>query len=789
MLRKSQPGGRHSAESVPDHQTGGEAEGKSDDAWAGSPVRDATPRLPQRYERFIRAFAVITLAFTTYYISWRWIETINWSAWWFSIPLAAAETYILVSAVLTVFTAWKPKRRTPIPAPEGLSVDVFITTYDESLEIIRRTALGARAIRYPHRTYILDDGKRDAVQELAEELGIGYIRREGNDHAKAGNLNHALAETEGDFILQLDADHVPLPHILDRLLGFFNDPDVAFVQSPQDFYNTDSFSYDVNEEARRLWEEQRIFFSLLQPGKDHWNAAFFCGSCGVLRRSAFEEIGGFRTETITEDMETSLVLHARGWKSVYYGESLAYGLAPASAGQYAVQRLRWGQGSMQVLRKYKPLRHKGLSWPQRLCYFSSTLGYLDGPVKLVLYLAPVVFFFTGILPIHVEERAFLVRFLPYLVLNLIMFELLFRGTGFLLIAERYNMAKFWIYTLALSGFFARGKLDFNVTPKGQGDVPFRTYAPQLILAILTVTSIVFGTVAFAQGWVRYDAPGWGSGAFWFNFGWAAYNLYFAVHVVRLSLQYRQQRLDERFRSAMPLRVEVHEEDHGSRGADHWQQVPAVSVNLNPDGVGFRSTLPISPGSRTRIHLPLETRHLTVPGRVVHRDRRTVAGIEVFVYGVEFEDLPAADRDAIDLHCAHHEVPAQRLAYEEKNQSLRKLARTLRDPRRERRRPINLPATITAEGFGGEARLGYLVESSSTGARLVVDRHVPPGSRLRYDVAEADMSRGGVVASVRHMSTPMGTMYALGVRTRADTNGSAPGGVEQRRIHKAGTAAA
>ena len=113
--------------------------------------------------------------------------------------------------------------------------------------------------------------------------------------------------------------------------GFFEDPEVAFVQSPQDFYNTNSFSYSVDDRGRRLWEEQRIFFSLLQPGKDNWNAAFFCGSCGVIRREALEDIGGFSTETITEDMETSLVLHSRGWKSVYYGESLAYGLAASSA--------------------------------------------------------------------------------------------------------------------------------------------------------------------------------------------------------------------------------------------------------------------------------------------------------------------------------------------------------------------------------------------------------------------------------------------------------------------------
>ena len=165
----------------------------------------------------------------------------------------------------------------------GLSVDVFITNFDEPLEVLRRTAIGARAIKYPHRTYMLD-GKRDEVKAMAGLSSIGGARREGNANAKAGNLNNALKVTHGEFILQLDADHVPLPNILDRLLGYFGDERVAFAQSPQDFYNTDSFTHVVNEEGRSLWEENRIFFSLLQPGKDRWNAAFFCGSCGVLRQ-------------------------------------------------------------------------------------------------------------------------------------------------------------------------------------------------------------------------------------------------------------------------------------------------------------------------------------------------------------------------------------------------------------------------------------------------------------------------------------------------------------------------
>src|SRR2546423_7227701 len=395
--------------------------------------RDAIPRLPRGQEIFTRAFAAVAWLYGLYWIIWRWTYSLNMRSPIFSILLIVAETYGLINSFFLIATVWRLKYRDSPPAPEGLSVDVFITNFDEPLEVLRRTAIGARAIRYPHRTFMLDDGKREEGKAMAGSLGIAYIRREGNQNAKAGNLNHALSVTDGQFILQLDADHVPLPNILDRLLGYFQDPGVAFVQSPQDFYNTDSFTHVVIEEGRSLWEENRIFFSLLQPGKDHWNAAFFCGSCGVLRRTAFEEIGGFSTKTVTEDMETSIVLHGRGWKSVYHGETLAYGLAPSSAFAYHVQRLRWGQGSMQILRKLNPLTYPGLTVPQRLAYLSSTATYLDGIQKLVFYLSPVVFFMTGWLPVNVTNAQLLTRLVPYVILTVMSFALLSHATDWFLI--------------------------------------------------------------------------------------------------------------------------------------------------------------------------------------------------------------------------------------------------------------------------------------------------------------------------------------------------------------------
>jgi cellulose synthase (UDP-forming) len=723
--------------------------------------RDSTPH-PSRGQEFVtRVIAVITLAYATYYVAWRWAETLNPDALWFSIPLVTAETYGLLTSFYFVFTVWSLRRRRPRPAPEGLSVDVFITCYDEPLEILRRTAIGARGISYPHRTFMLDDGKRDEVEALCAELSIEYIRREGNDHAKAGNLNNALRVTDGELILQLDADHVPLPHILDRLLGFFDDPEVAFVQSPQDFYNTDSFTHDVSEEGRRMWEEQRIFFSLIQPGKDRWNAAFFCGSCGVVRRSAFEEIGGFSTETITEDMETSLLLHARGWKSVYYGESLAYGLAPGSAAAFHVQRLRWGQGSMQILKKFNPLTHPGLSVPQRICYFASVTSYLDGFQKLILYGAPLAFFLTGAFPIRVSNDEFLVRFVPYLILSLLMFETLARGMGYLWIAERYNMAKFWTYVRAVSGYFARGKLKFNVTPKGAGHVPFRTYAPQVVLIVATILAVVWSLVAYELGIVSYDVPGWGTLAFGLNLAWAGWNLFLAAYVVRLSIALRQQRDDHRFADRFPLRV-WRIGPSGRIGRTHV----GLTDDLNGSGLRFRSMSPLAEGSRVHLQLPLVTGEVEVEGTVVHLN--TSGRGSLHTHGVRFQDVPLNVRDAIELHCTQHAVPIWQNQFRTAFDLAARTRQWFRNSRDERRTRVRLPATLTVEkgarGVKGPAtRLAFLEEVSRRGARLIVDEPVPPGTRVCFRVPDGGVEGEGHVVFSRALETSLGVRFALGVR--------------------------
>lgn len=725
-------------------------------------VRTVTPRLPEWRENIIRGIAVIALLYATYWIWWRWTNTINTDprAIAPSLTLLFAETWAYLNMCMFVFLVWRLKERDPGPAPDGRTVDVFITCYNEPLEVLRRTVIGARAIDYPHRTYMLDDGKRDEVQAMCEELGIGYIRRTHNLNAKAGNLNFAMSVTNGEFILQLDADHVPLPNILDRMLGYFNDPKMAVVQSPQDFYNVDSFTHVVNDEGRRLWEENRIFYSLIQPGRDNWNASFFCGSCGIIRRSALDAIGGFASQTIIEDMETTMQFHANGFNSAYHNETLAYGLAPGSADAYHVQRLRWGQGAMQILRKLKPLTMRGLNLQQRISYFAGTAAYIEGWQKAVFYLMPLFYFYTGILPVGGNQRDFLIRLFPYIAIAILAFELLSRGTGYLFLSERFTMVRVWTYMMAAFALFTTKPLKFNVTPKGQTGVPFHTYAPQLFLLILSIIAPIWATVAYHQHWIDYTAPGWGSIAFWMNGGWALWNCYFAFFVVRHSLVMNQQREDHRFAAQMAIVVTAEEE--GQRIL-----APAITTDLNPAGLGFKSTRRFEVETPVRMMLSLASEQVEVHGTVRHVAEERSSYGNVFVHGVLFGNMPMETRDAIELHCTHHAMPMWRLQYRQSIDIVTRAGEVMRNLRGDKRRLVGLPATvhvIAGDGLDAGDLPGSLIldEMSERGARLISTEPIAPQTTIRFEVPGTTISASGTVRHVRSLETPAHVLFSMGV---------------------------
>jgi cellulose synthase (UDP-forming) len=301
------------------------------------------------------------------------------------------------------------------------------------------------------------------------------------------------------MVVVFDADHAPRRDFLVKTLGYFEDDEVGFVQTPQDFYNLDSYQHRWRGKGRTVWTEQALFFRVIQRGKDYWNAAFFCGSCAIVRRSVLDEIGGFATGTVTEDLHTSLRIHAAAYKSVYHAEPLAFGLAPESIEPFIGQRVRWGQGAMHVWRKEGILSHRGLSLAQRLNYLASALTYFDGWQKGIFYFAPAVVLLTGLLPLLATTPEFLLHFLPYYLLTFWVFEEAGRGYGRSLFIEQYNMARFAAFAWAtLALIFPRMK--FRVTAKGAGASrsAIRFTAPQW--AVLAINGLALPVGAAIYMW-------------------------------------------------------------------------------------------------------------------------------------------------------------------------------------------------------------------------------------------------------------------------------------------------
>ncbi|HEU5141812.1 MAG TPA: glycosyltransferase family 2 protein, partial [Solirubrobacterales bacterium] len=346
-----------------------------------------------------------------------------------------------------------------------------------------------RALTYPHTTWLLDDGRRPEMEELAKAAGARYLTRPDNSHAKAGNINAALPRTDGELVLMLDADHVPMPDALDAMIGYFDDERVALVQSPHDFFNHDSVQHYVVGR-----HEQSLFYRVVCPGKDRHGAAYWCGSAALLRREALLEIGGVATETIAEDFHTTIRLQRHGWTSRYHDEVLVQGLAPHDLDGYLLQRDRWARGNLAVFTlRESPLRARELTPLQRLSYFVSLAAYLAPPMRLLLLATLGLVIWTGELPMKVSIAALAALWLPSVSLNLLAGSALARGYMRIGETAHYELMTMEIYTRALRCIFVPGRTAFKVTPKQGADAGGLQAVRKLRLVVLAAVVLGVGT--------------------------------------------------------------------------------------------------------------------------------------------------------------------------------------------------------------------------------------------------------------------------------------------------------
>ena len=437
------------------------------------------------------------------YLTWRVAYTlpasgINAVAAW---VLVAFEAIPLVGMGSRIVTLWNIDSAAPAPvteAPGGMRVAVLIPTYDEPAEVIAPTIAASCELEPAHETWVLDDGERPWVEEICRQYGARYVCRPVHDHAKAGNLNHALdlmehEAAEGlaeriDLIAVLDCDHVPLPTFLTATLGWFEDPEIALVQGAQAFYNAGAFDDDgVNG-------EQGLFFNVLMAARNRRDAGpFWCGSTAILRTAALREIGGVATDTIVEDMHTTLGLLRAGWRTAYHHQTLAVGLAPATADEYLLQRRRWGLGLMQVLVKERLWSSKRyLSWRNYYECFTGAVWWLEGLGTLLLLMVPIALLMSGAQTSTANPWTFSAVFATTFAVRLWGMKRLFRHQLSWPNALALRVLRIPVGLSCAWWLLTRRTLEFQVTPKGGSDERVRGRVPRIIWFLVASLLAVIG---------------------------------------------------------------------------------------------------------------------------------------------------------------------------------------------------------------------------------------------------------------------------------------------------------
>jgi cellulose synthase (UDP-forming) len=417
----------------------------------------------------------------------------NWEVWYVYVPFIVADASFFALYLLTCSNLWLKRYHDPhgIDPDCVRNVDVFIPVCGEPLDVVEPTIAAAVAIDYERKqVYVLDDGKSDAVKRLAEKYGASYIRRPGHEDRKAGNLNYALARTGGELILALDSDQVAQPDIIKRIAGYFRVQRIAFVQTRQSFKLPEHDPWG---------NADNVFYEAIQSGKDYDNSAISCGSGVMYRRKALEDVGGFSTWNFVEDLHTSFRLHDKGWHSVYYNVPLTIGTAPEEVVSQTKQRWTWAVDSMRILFWDCPLKHRALTWPQRLQYFHFGYYYITIGVFLpiMIFIVPQWALFSHKFVLTIPPLMYVAARLPYFVLQGISDKLMTNRV----VSFKSNQAQaslFAVYFDAIrAALLAKTRVpEYVVTRKHAGHDPFRTRLakclPHIVVMAVSLSAIVYG---------------------------------------------------------------------------------------------------------------------------------------------------------------------------------------------------------------------------------------------------------------------------------------------------------
>jgi cellulose synthase (UDP-forming) len=553
----------------------------------------------------------LSLLVTMRYLYYRSSYTLNLDGWLnslFSILLYTAELYAIATLALAYFQTLKIKSRQSVdlkdfPQEQWFSVDIYIPTYNEDVEIVRKTVLGALAIDYPDnkkQVYVLDDGRaekyrdrREQLRLMCAELGCTMLTRDDNNHAKAGNINTALNKTNGDLVLILDCDHIPTRCFLQETTGFFYNEKVSLVQTPHWFYNPDPFERNLLT-GGEIPVGNELFYKVLQKGNDFWNAAFFCGSAAVVRRNHLLELGGIATETVTEDCHTSLRLHSLGYETVYYDKIMVAGLAPEKFSAYVGQQVRWARGMAQILRLENPLfnRKLKLRLAQRICYFSATSHFFYGFPRLMYAIAPALFLLFGVNSVKGLGLETLAYALPHIVLSMQTNHIPYKHVRFSFWNEIYEFALSFQAGIVTLLALVNPKLgSFNVTDKGL-TVTKRSFDLDSMRYLVILGAIAGASLLVVPFWLIISPEN--TQAVLINAVWCIFNLVLVLAACLVAFE--QPQLRRAHRLPRQLSAVIHSDQQSWTGAtvnisetgaqillDVWPNIPdQIRVELVGD---------------------------------------------------------------------------------------------------------------------------------------------------------------------------------------------------------------
>ena len=459
-------------------------------------------------------FLIAVFIAAMYYLIWC-VANAQWQHWYMAIPFLATESVFLILFLLWANVLWNKRFHRPEGPPLekiDFSVDLFIPVCGEPIEIIEATVGAALAIRYPNKTvYVLDDGDDPEVKTCCDRLGVSYLCRPTHENRKAGNLNFGLAHSKGDLVLTLDADQVPQPDLIDRVIAYFSLPTIGFVQTKQQF---------ILPHGDPWGNADVVFYEVMQAGKDYDNAAISCGSGVMYRRSALSSIGGFSSWNFVEDLHTSFLLHDHGWRSVYHGVSYTTGTAPVEVVDHVKQRWQWAVDSLRIFFWDNPFFKRGLSFYQKIQYFHFGYHYFAFGIFLpIFFILPIWALFTHKFMLQEPFWRYFIARLPYLLLYIVSNKISTdRHHTFKIFQAQAGL--FAVYFRAtLSALTSRKKLPaYTVTqkvrqPYGIGR-RIRKCWPHLVLTCLSTIAMIYGVLT-----IKND--------FWFlavNLFWASWTI-------------------------------------------------------------------------------------------------------------------------------------------------------------------------------------------------------------------------------------------------------------------------